>query len=143
MSFVDCMIAHGWQKAAPEGKLDFAPYSSTWIKGAVKVELAHNDLWLFKGSVQFYITHKNVWCIAAIIVQEKERHKGLGSAALDDLIQIAKELKAEALELEPKPIKRYKAKQDLKEEELVAWYMRHGFKPKDKCEGRILRLELA
>ena len=142
MNFIEAMTKHGWAKVEKSEKLEAAPYSSTWRKGPVRVELSPDSLGMHKSRVNYYNTcGQNIWTIAAIVVDQESRGGSFATDAIKDLIAMATELGAKEIHLEATPMSR-KFKPTMDRPQLVVWYKRLGFVDQDQGEGIILELQI-
>lgn len=101
-------------------------------RGNVAIEILFVDLFCAGKHETAHFNHpsdgKFAVTIQCIKVDQAARGNGFGSAALASLLKVFKNNGVDRVWLEPCVLRGTKGKR-LKEEELVAWYTKVGFKP--------------
>lgn len=115
----------------------------TLMSGNVKIALDTADLYYHNNYVRIGDPteyKKNRITVAAIIVDESERGKGLASQVMKNFQLLANELKMKIVG-EPVQMKEFKGKKSLTTKQLINWYKKLGWKQKEDGNDRILIYE--
>lgn len=135
----DGLEARGWRVTPVDERnrrvADIPPNGDAqWTRDGVILSLSNGSLCRYKGATSYYAEPGIV--LNAILVPNEERGKGLGSRALTDLVESAREaaqgreliLYCEACNIGGLP----KSSNPMTDEQLGAWYQRAGFTRDEK-----------